>query len=388
MSVQPSRTTVISVAAATALLVAGTAATAIGTSYRHVTVEVDGVTHDVSGFFTTAGDALNTAGVSVGAHDLVAPASDQSVANGDTVVVRTATEYNVTVDGNQTTAWSTASSIHGVLAALPASASSMAADRSYTRAEMPVAEAGETIHVIADGATTDVVASSDEGTTAILEKAGISAGPIDRVTLEHNGGEATLRVARVVRGNVSSTTEIPYETEEREDAEAEEGTEKTVQEGVAGSEVTQTYQETVDGNVTVSARRPRRPRMPPRSRPPRLILQVPPHPPRPPLLPPPSPATMLRSGPPSPSASPAVTPRSTRATATTACISSRCRRGVPWVDPACPPMLPPRNRPCVRACSSSAPVGASGAAPTSSASSDVTLPAGVPGLWRASGRSR
>ena len=253
MSVQPSRTTVISVAAAMALLVAGTAATAIGTSYRHVTVEVDGVTHDVSGFFTTAGDALSTAGVSVGAHDLVAPASEQSVANGDTVVVRTATEYNVTVDGNQTTAWSTASSIHGVLAALPSSASSMAADRSYTRAEMPVAGAGETIHVIADGTTTDVVASSDEGATAILEKAGISAGPIDRVTLEHNGGEATLRVARVVRGNVTSTNEIPYETEEREDAEAEEGTEKTVQEGAAGSEVTETYQETVDGNVTVSA---------------------------------------------------------------------------------------------------------------------------------------
>ena len=71
--------------------------------------------------------------------------------------------------------------------------------------------------------------------------------------MEHNGGEATLRVARVVRGTVSTTTEIPYETEEREDAEAEEGTEKTVQEGAAGSEVTETYQETIDGNVTVSA---------------------------------------------------------------------------------------------------------------------------------------
>ncbi len=253
MSVQPSRTTVISVAAATALLVAGTAAAAVGTSYRHVTVEVDGVPHDVSGFFTTAGDALSTAGVSVGAHDLVAPASDQRVASGDTVVVRTATEYDVTVDGNQTTAWSTAPSISGVLAALPASASSMAADRSYTRAEMPVAETGETIHVIADGTTTDIVASSSEGTTAILEKAGVSAGPIDRVTLENKDGETTLRVARVVRGTVSTTTEIPYETEEREDAEAEEGTEKTVQEGMAGSEVTEAYQETIDGNVTVSA---------------------------------------------------------------------------------------------------------------------------------------
>ena len=253
MSFQPSRTTVISVAAATALVVAGTAATAIGTSYRHVTVEVDGVTRDVSGFFTTAGDALHSAGVTVGDHDLVAPASNQTVASGDTVVVRTATEYNVTVDGNQTTAWSTASSISGVLSALPASDASMAADRSYTRTEMPVAEAGQTVHVVADGTTTDVVVSSDEGTTAILEKAGVSAGPIDRVTMEHNGGEATLRVARVVRGAVSTTTEIPYETEEREDAEAEEGTEKTVQEGAAGSEVTETYQETIDGNVTVSA---------------------------------------------------------------------------------------------------------------------------------------
>lgn len=253
MSFQPSRTTVISVAAATALLVAGTAATAIGTSYRHVTVEVDGVTRDVSGFFTTAGDALHSAGVTVGDHDLVAPASNQTVASGDTVIVRTATEYDVMVDGNQTTAWSTASSISGVLSALPASAASMAADRSYTRAEMPVAEAGQTVHVVADGTTTDVLVSSDEGTTAILEKAGISAGPIDRVTMEHNGGEVTLRVARVTRGTVSTTTEIPYETEEREDAEAEEGTEKTVQEGAAGSEVTETYQETIDGNATVSA---------------------------------------------------------------------------------------------------------------------------------------
>ena len=253
MSFQPSRTTVISVAAATALVVAGTAATAVGTSYRHVTVEVDGVTRDVSGFFTTAGDALHSAGVTVGDHDLVAPASNQTVASGDTVIVRTATEYDVTVDGNQTTAWSTASSISGVLSALPASAASMAADRSYTRAEMPVAEAGQTVHVVADGTTTDVVVSSDEGTTAILEKAGVSAGPIDRVTMEHNGGEATLRVSRVVRGYVSTTTEIPFETEEREDPEAEEGTEKVVQEGVAGSEVTESYQETIDGNVTVAA---------------------------------------------------------------------------------------------------------------------------------------
>ena len=253
MSVKPTRTTVISVATATTLLVAGAAAATIGTSYRHVTIEVDGVSRDVSGFFTTAGDALNTAGVSVGDHDLVAPAADQSVSNGDTVVVRTATPYDVTVDGSQTVAWSTASTVSGILSALPAQTSSMAADRSFVRAEMPLGEGGETVHVVADGTTTDVVASADEGTTAILDKAGISAGPIDRVILENSGGEATLRVSRVVRGSESTTTEIPFETEEREDPEAEEGTETVVQEGVAGSEVTEAYQETIDGNVTVSA---------------------------------------------------------------------------------------------------------------------------------------
>ena len=253
MSVKPTRTTVISVATATTLLVAGAAAATIGTSYRHVTIEVDGVSRDVSGFFTTAGDALNTAGVSVGDHDLVAPAADQTVSNGDTVVVRTATPYDVTVDGSQTVAWSTASTVSGILSALPAQTSSMAADRSFVRAEMPLGEGGETVHVVADGTTTDVVASADEGTSAILEKAGVNAGPIDRVTLENSGGETTVRVARVVRGKSSATTEIPFETEEREDAEAEEGTEKVVQEGIAGSEVTETYQETIDGNVTVSA---------------------------------------------------------------------------------------------------------------------------------------
>lgn len=253
MSVKPTRTTVISVATATTLLVAGAAAATIGTSYRHVTIEVDGVSRDVSGFFTTAGDALNTAGVSVGAHDLVAPAADQTVSNGDTVVVRTATPYDVTVDGSQTVAWSTASTASGILSALPAQTSSMAADRSYVRAEMPLGEGGETVHVVADGTTTDVVASADEGTSAILEKAGVTASPIDRVTLENSGGETTVRVARVVRGKSSTTTEIPFETEEREDPEAEEGTEKVVQEGVAGSEVTESYQETIDGNVTVTA---------------------------------------------------------------------------------------------------------------------------------------
>jgi len=278
--------------------------------------------------------------------------------------------------------------------------------RSFVRAEMPLGEGGETVHVVADGTTTDVVASADEGTSAILEKAGVNASPIDRVTLENSGGETTVRVARVVRGKSSTTTEIPFETEEREDPEAEEGTEKVVQEGVAGSEVTESYQETIDGNVTAiltttrteptthivskgtkEKKKAEEPKETPASSSDSSSSDSSssgsssggsaPPPPGGAAAPPPvarrrAPGMTLPSGPLLPSANPAETPRPTRETATMACTSSPCRHGSPWAAPACPPTPRRRNRPCVRACSSSAPVGASGAAPTSSALSNVT----------------
>ena len=42
---------------------------------------------------------------------------------------------------------------------------------------MPLGEGGETIHVVADGTTTDVVASASEGTSAILDKAASAPDP-------------------------------------------------------------------------------------------------------------------------------------------------------------------------------------------------------------------
>ncbi len=49
--------------------------------------------------------------------------------------------------------------------------------RSEAVTVMPIGEGGENIHVVADGHTTDVVASASEGASAILAKAGVSAGP-------------------------------------------------------------------------------------------------------------------------------------------------------------------------------------------------------------------
>ena len=92
-----------------------------------------------------------------------------------------------------------------------------------------------------------------DGASAVLEKAGVSAGPLDRVAFHRGADGVTLRVQRVTRGNVTSSTSIDYATEERDDDTLDKGTTKTVQEGAAGSETTVAYQESVDGVVTVSA---------------------------------------------------------------------------------------------------------------------------------------
>ena len=246
------RRTVITAASAAALAIGGGAAGLAYASHRTVTIEVDGAAQRVSGFFSTVGDAISAGGITTGDHDLIAPAPESSVSSGDTVVVRTATEYRVSVDGAPTTAWSTASSVSGVLDAVPSAGSvAIAADRSQSRAEMPVG--ADTVHVAADGTTTDVTATAADGASAILEKAGVSAGPLDRVAFHRGADGVTLRVQRVTRGNVTSSTSIDYATEERDDDTLDKGTTKTVQEGAAGSETTVAYQESVDGVVTVSA---------------------------------------------------------------------------------------------------------------------------------------
>lgn len=246
------RRTVITAASAAALVIGGGAAGLAYASHRTVTIEVDGASQRVSGFFSTVGDAISAGGITTGDHDLIAPAPESSVASGDTVVVRTATEYRVSVDGAPTTAWSTASSVSGVLDAVPSAGSvAIAADRSQSRAEMPVG--ADTVHVTADGETTDVTATGLDGASAILAKAGVSAGPLDRVAFHRGADGVTLRVQRVTRGNVTSSTSIDYTTEERDDDTLDKGTTKTVQEGAAGSETTVAYQESIDGVVTVNA---------------------------------------------------------------------------------------------------------------------------------------
>ena len=253
VNLHPSRRAVVATASALALMMTATAGTAVAAAHHEVLLEVDGVSRPVDGFFLTVGGALASAGVEVGAHDLVAPAADAQVADGQTIVVRSASPYEVTLDGETKTAWSTADSIDGVLDSIVASGSAvMAADRSTLRREMSVISADGPVAILADGATSTVDAKAGDTAEQLLEKAGISLGDLDTVDFVFEAGRTSVKVTRILRGNVDVATPIPFTTEERSDDSLYEGETKVVQEGQDGQTLTTYYRHSIDGKIVLN----------------------------------------------------------------------------------------------------------------------------------------
>ena len=213
-SFAPSPRIVLSVAALASAGVLGVAGVGVAASHTSVMLEVDGVSRPVTSWGNTVGDALEVAGVSVGSNDLVQPGEGEAVRDGDTIIVRTSKAYAVTVDGTSRTLWTTASSADAILAdAAPlGSAVTLAADRSSSRDELtPLVSRARNVVVAVDGTSREVAARPGQDARAILEAAGVSVHPLDRVNVSNGpAGELTITVSRVTRGQATETVEIPF----------------------------------------------------------------------------------------------------------------------------------------------------------------------------------
>ena len=231
-----------------------TAGASVAASHHDVTIEVDGVSAPVSGFFTTVDDVLASAGVKLGAHDLLAPSGQSRVKDGETIVVRTATEYEVKIDGKPTTAWSTADSVDAVLDSLaePGEVVLAAADRSNVRTQMPFASTRGPVEILVDGQTLKVDAEANDTADALLAEANVSLGQLDTLDFYAQGGHTSLKVQRIVRGSVTETSDIPFSSEEQEDDSMYVGEKKVTQEGVNGSSSSTYYRETINGETTIN----------------------------------------------------------------------------------------------------------------------------------------
>ncbi|MEV7430212.1 transglycosylase family protein [Nocardioides sp. NPDC092400] len=109
-----SRPVMVALAAVVALAVAGTTLGYSALS-KSVTLSLDGESSDVSSMAATVGDVLEDQGVEVGERDEVAPSLDEEVSDGMEISVRFARPVELTVDGDTSTHWVTATEVSGAL---------------------------------------------------------------------------------------------------------------------------------------------------------------------------------------------------------------------------------------------------------------------------------
>jgi uncharacterized protein YabE (DUF348 family) len=83
---------------------------------KSVTLSLDGQAEQVRSMGDTVSDVLSSQGIEVNEHDIVAPALDQPVADGDRITVRFGKPLALSVDGKTSTYWVTAGNVNGALA--------------------------------------------------------------------------------------------------------------------------------------------------------------------------------------------------------------------------------------------------------------------------------
>ncbi|WP_280637386.1 resuscitation-promoting factor [Nocardioides sp. W7] len=109
-----SRIALVALSSVVVLAVAGSALgyRALSTS---VTVTVDGKDREVSAMGSTVGDVLESEGIEVGEHDLVAPDLDETIDEGSRINVKYGRPLTLTVDGDEQTHWVTSTEVSDAL---------------------------------------------------------------------------------------------------------------------------------------------------------------------------------------------------------------------------------------------------------------------------------
>jgi len=104
-----------------AVLITAVVLALAGTTYGYaalsnkVTLSVDGETTSVRSMGSTVGEVLDSEGIEVGDHDVVAPGLDEKVADGSRITVRYGRPLALSVDGRGKTYWVTATDVDSAL---------------------------------------------------------------------------------------------------------------------------------------------------------------------------------------------------------------------------------------------------------------------------------
>jgi uncharacterized protein YabE (DUF348 family) len=228
-----------------ALLIAFAAAwsgqAAYAASAKTVAISVDGHKQTVRTHGSTVADALRAAHLSVGAHDLLAPAATTALTSRTQVVVRRGRALELTVDGTARQVWVTATSVSEALdqIGLRTGGAILSADRSRaiplkgfsldvrTRKSVQVLDSGKVRRV-----ATNALVVRD-----FLSEAHVRLRPTDKLSVlagsrVRNG--MVIRITRIRGAQVGEDFAVPFRTERRPDSSMYTGKTRTIQEGRVG----------------------------------------------------------------------------------------------------------------------------------------------------------
>jgi resuscitation-promoting factor RpfB len=224
-----------------------------------VVLSVDGQHSTVRTLAPTVGQVLAEKDVTVGEHDTVVPSLASKVTGGSEISVRYGRPITVTIDGKQTTMWTTATTVEEALGLFGIdSGAKISTSRSTTISREGLSfdvNSPRNVTVTVDGATKPVTAT---GTVLdALNAAGITLGTHDEVTPDLSAAltdDLAITIVRVEIRTVVKTVAVPYTTTTQNDATLASGTKKVQAPGVNG-QAAETWEQTVrDGTIVGEVR--------------------------------------------------------------------------------------------------------------------------------------
>jgi resuscitation-promoting factor RpfB len=251
------RTIVKAAVAATLVALTTGGATAIAMD-KSVTINLDGEARVVHTFASTVGGALESAGLTVGEHDALAPAADTDIGDGSQIVLRRGRLLTVRVDGVERKVWTTALTVEDALRQLGMRTEGVevSADRSR---RIPLEGLAFDIRtpktvVLVDGAEPPRdVPTTAQTVEELLVDLGVPLEFTDTVLPAKTTPLAAgtrIEVTRVRMSEVTETQKVDPPVEKTEDPEMPKGEEKVLEPGAAGERVVVYRVTTTNGNVT------------------------------------------------------------------------------------------------------------------------------------------
>ncbi|MBM9468659.1 ubiquitin-like domain-containing protein [Nakamurella leprariae] len=154
---------------------------------KTVSITVDGQQQEVSTLAGSVAGALESAGLSVGEHDRLAPAAGTSISDGSQIVLQRGRLLTLTVDGQEQQLWTTAGTVEQAMTELGQDPADFQLSANRSR-EIPLdglAVTADTLHEVAlsvRGAAATPVESTADTVGDLLTEQGVTLAAADRVS--------------------------------------------------------------------------------------------------------------------------------------------------------------------------------------------------------------